>query len=195
MVLHLRPLHALLHGIVRSPRALKEQALPSGVPSPPPAAPSALSHEQRSRVQAAARRRARSLRAVLPQASLSSSQRRTRGLRSARSQAGHSPGMLEARHLPTPVPASPFAVRSSQVARPRPWPFRRPLRHPGVPWASADRPPTVPLIELGGRSAPSPSLNSFGVALGRLKTCRLTPRCSGQHPGIRPGIAAELIRR
>jgi hypothetical protein len=24
---------------------------------------------------------------------------------------------------------------------------------------------------------------------------RLTPRCSGQHPGIRPGVAAELIRR
>ena len=26
-------------------------------------------------------------------------------------------------------------------------------------------------------------------------TRRLTPRCSGQHPGIRPGVAAELIRR
>ena len=25
--------------------------------------------------------------------------------------------------------------------------------------------------------------------------CRLTPRCSGQYPGVRPGIAAELIRR
>ena len=25
--------------------------------------------------------------------------------------------------------------------------------------------------------------------------CRLTPRCSGPHPGFRPGAAAELIRR
>jgi hypothetical protein len=24
---------------------------------------------------------------------------------------------------------------------------------------------------------------------------RLTPRCSGQYPGVRPGIGAELIRR
>jgi hypothetical protein len=34
--------------------------------------------------------------------------------------------------------------------------------------------------------------------LGRLWTsegCRLTPRCSGQHRGIRPCVAAELIRR
>jgi hypothetical protein len=28
-----------------------------------------------------------------------------------------------------------------------------------------------------------------------LATRRLTPRCSGQHPGIRPGVAAELIYR
>jgi hypothetical protein len=26
-------------------------------------------------------------------------------------------------------------------------------------------------------------------------TSPLTPRCSGQHPGVRPGTAAELIRR
>ena len=28
-----------------------------------------------------------------------------------------------------------------------------------------------------------------------LETGRLTPRCGGQYPGVRPGIAAELIRR
>jgi hypothetical protein len=32
-------------------------------------------------------------------------------------------------------------------------------------------------------------------AIGALAIGRLTPRCSGQHPGIRQGVAAELIRR
>ena len=32
-------------------------------------------------------------------------------------------------------------------------------------------------------------------AIGTTRARRLTPRSSGQHPGVRPGVAAELIRR
>jgi hypothetical protein len=61
---------------------------------------------------------------------------------------------------------------------------------PAEPNEIQSRGPDIPFIlaSLPGRC---PALLAAGV----LVTCRLTPRCSGQHPGIRPGVAAELIRR
>jgi hypothetical protein len=56
-------------------------------------------------------------------------------------------------------------------------------------------------VSAKGRLPPNgqASLRSRGASSCRRRsasaTCRLTPRCSGQHPGIRPGVAAELIRR
>ena len=37
----------------------------------------------------------------------------------------------------------------------------------------------------------APLQPSSTVALGPVSTRRLTPRCSGPHPGVRPGLAAE----
>ena len=39
------------------------------------------------------------------------------------------------------------------------------------------------------------SVRRFERRTAPLTTCRLTPRCSGRYPGVRPGSAAELITR
>jgi hypothetical protein len=64
--------------------------------------------------------------------------------------------------------------------------------HPGKPVLPAHlrAPLCSPTLNTGRRSP-----RRVGVNSERFASRRLTPRCSGPHPGVRPGSAAELRRR
>ena len=100
------------------------------------------------------------------------------------------------RHVVPPAPTLRFAQAGHKppswlLANNRPQRPTGPLPPASGAIASAARHACSCAQKLMAR--PTPAVPP--LAAGAHATCRLTPRCSGRYPGIRPGSAAELIHR